>query len=360
MSPSMSISMPMSMPMPTDRATAAFLSPWAAALAPLSRVYAAVARARRRRLRERARRLPAPVVSVGNITVGGTGKTPVVELIVRELGRLGRRPAILSRGYGRAADRERRGEHAVNDEYLVLERNLPGVLHVQRPDRFEGGREAIAAGADALVLDDGFQHVRLQRDLDVVLVDAINPFGFGRVLPAGLLREPLDALGEADVIAITRGELVSPRKLAVLRWYLRGRFPRARLIEVDFRPVSWRRLDGEPGEPLRAHAGAPALAFAGIGNPEGFRRQLGRLGVRIVKWIPFLDHHRYTRDDIEGIAREATAVGAAVILLTQKDAVKIAGQGTAGAPWRYLEIEPVVTRGGELLRARLEELFRDA
>ncbi len=333
-----------------ERSAAFFLSPWARALAPLASIYGRVALARRRRVAARAVAVDVPVVSVGNVTVGGTGKTPVVELVVRKLTSLGRRPAILSRGYGR-------GREDFNDEYLVLRDRLPDTPHVQDPDRVAAARRALESGADALVLDDGFQHVRLRRDLDLVLIDATNPFGFGRMLPAGLLREPLSVLGEADILAITRGDLVRPEKLRVLRWYLGSRFPGVPRIEITFRPRSWRRLDGPVRDEPSAFEGAPAVAFAGIGNPGGFHRQLQRLGVHVTRWIPFPDHHRYTHDEIGRIDETARQLGARVVLTTQKDAVKLPWKADHGTlPWRYLEIEPAVTAGEDRLDRLLEEV----
>jgi tetraacyldisaccharide 4'-kinase len=335
---------------PSRLAAAFFFSPWSKLLTPLARVYAAAARLRRRRWEGKARRLPVPVVSVGNVTVGGTGKTPVVELIVRRLIERGRRPAILSRGYGRGLPAAAAaGAEVVNDEFLVLRERLPGVLHLQDPDRFRAGEKAAALGADIIVLDDGFQHFQLHRDLDLVLIDAINPFGFGSVLPAGLLREPLEALARADALILTRGGLVQPLKRSILMSYLRRRFPRPALAEVEFRPAAWRSLDGAVSEPPQAYRGARALAFAGIGNPEGFRRQVEALGLEIAKWIPFLDHHLYTRADVEAIQRAAERAGAGVVALTQKDAVKIPSMGAAvRPPWRYLEIEPALASDGRL------------
>lgn len=327
-----------------SRCLAAACSPWSAWLLPLASVYALVARRRRRRGEARAVRLPVPVISVGNLTAGGTGKTPVVEMVVRELIERGRRPAILSRGYRRYADDV--SGRALNDEYRVLNENLPDVPHYQDPSRVTTGRRAIGEGADVLVLDDGFQHVALARDLDIVLVDAVNPFGGGHVLPAGLLREPLDTLGRADVVAITRGRNVNAQKLSILKTFLRWRFPGMPRVDVDFDPRGWARVDEEGFEPLARHHGMPVVAFAGIGNPEGFRRDLEILGVDVRDWISFADHHRYTRADVERVAASARRHGARSIVLTQKDAVKVRPLVTSsGLPWWYLKIRATVTGG---------------
>ena len=344
---------------PMDKSSTFFLSRWSRLVSPLAWIYGAVAARRRAQATARAISLPVPVVSVGNITVGGTGKTPVVELVVKELIAMGRRPAILSRGYKKRGGSESNGE-SVNDEFLVLCRNLPDVLHIQHPDRAFAGAKAVEAGADVLVLDDGFQHVRVRRDLDLVLLDATNPFGFGRVLPAGLLREPLQALDNADMFVLTRGRLVSSHKIRIIRSFLSSRFRGTPQLEIEFEPVAWVRFDGGSKEPLASTRGVPVAAFAGIGNPEGFRRQIVALGLRVVRWISFPDHHRYTRGESDDIQAQAKAAGARLVVTTQKDAVKIPWRHVDGdMPWRYLEIEPTATSGREVLRSRLAGLFND-
>jgi tetraacyldisaccharide 4'-kinase len=322
-------------------------------LTPLSWLYAAGALLRRRWLEGRARALDRPVVSVGNVTCGGTGKTPAVEMVVRDLIRLGRRPAILSRGYGGAV-RGGAGPAGGNDELLVLAANLPGVPHYQGRDRHPLGVEAIARGADVLVLDDGFQHAGLSRDMDLVLIDALSPFGGGRVLPAGLLREPLSVLARATHLAITRSNRVAPLYLSTLSAYLRVRFPGVPQLLIETHPVEWRALGGgtEPPEALR---GRRALAFSGIGNPTSFLRELEALGIEVAELIPFPDHHGYTRRDLERIASRAAETRADEVLLTQKDAVKISAAGRA-AGWKALRIESRVSRGAGEYAAALAGL----
>lgn len=329
------------------------------ALIPVSWVYGAVAELRRGWHERRARRLARPVVSVGNITCGGTGKTPTVEMVVRDLLERGRRPAILSRGYA-ARRRPGSGEGGIvlgNDELDVLAANLPDVPHYQGRDRYARGLEAVSRGADVLVLDDGFQHARLHRDLDIVLIDAIFPLGGGRVLPAGLLREPLRALAKADLFGISRSDQVPPRLLDALDTYLRRRFGGIPRIHLRTEAVSVRSLGGavEPAESLRDRR---ALAFCGVGNPEAFRRQLLSLGARIEGLIRFRDHHRYVPSDIEMIRARAAELGADAVVMTQKDAVKIPrDERTAG--WVYVRIEQRVARGAEAYGAALDALGSD-
>jgi tetraacyldisaccharide 4'-kinase len=281
---------------------------------------------------------------VGNITCGGTGKTPVVEMLARELLLRGRRPAILSRGYRGGAER-------MGDEARVFARNLPGVPHLRDPDRVRAARAAVSGGADVLVLDDGFQHVRLARDLDLVLIDALDPFGGGRVLPAGLLREPLEALGGATLLGITRGALVTPAHRGVLATILRERCPGTPQVEIDLEPLGWQPLSG--GEPLppAALSGKRVAAFAGLGNPRAFRLQLEAMGLEVAVWLPFPDHHAYRPRDLAEVERRARAAGVEAVVTTQKDAVKIP-PGAAGESWRFLRIACRAGKGaGELARA---------
>jgi tetraacyldisaccharide 4'-kinase len=272
-----------------------------------------------------------------------------VEMLVRDLLARGRRPAILSRGY-------RAGPEGTNDEARVIEANLPGIPHLQDPDRIRAGRAAIVAGADVLVLDDGFQHRRIARNLDLVLIDALDPFGGGRVLPAGLLREPLDGLRDAHLIGITRGALVRPEALGILRGLLRDRFPGIPRVELDAEPVGWEPLGGgdrlEPG----AFRGKRAAAFAGIGNPEAFRRELERIGIEVAAWMPFPDHHRYRPRDIEAIRRKAEEAGAQLVATTAKDAVKLEPDAVRGGPpWLVLRIAFRASAGSEELRKALDK-----
>ncbi len=318
---------------------------------PLSAIYGRVAEWRRRRLSRRAVRLDQPVISVGNLTCGGTGKTPTVEMVVRDLEKLGRRPAILSRGYGARFERGSSGD-AGNDEFHVLKANLPGVAHYQGKDRVAAGRRALECGADCLVLDDGFQHVRLARDLDFVLLDATQPFSNGRVLPAGLLREPIRVLDGAGLIGLTRCDLADPIGFATLRSFLTRRFGSIPRVELSTRPVAWESLDGE-SEPVESLAGARVLVFSAIGNPSAFEQQLRGLGLDVAASVCFRDHHRYTDADVRDLARRARELDVDRVIGTQKDAVKLsAGESTSA--WRFLRTEQTIVRGEENYRRSLD------
>jgi len=289
-----------------------------------------------------------PVVSVGNLTTGGTGKTPVVALVVEWFRRRGLRPGILSRGY-------RRHSESANDEKLVLERLCPDVPHVQNADRVQGAARAVRLGCNVLVLDDGFQHRRLRRDLDVVLVDATNPWGFGRLLPRGLLREPRRSLRRAQVVCLTRVELVDAGRLCRLRDEVTAAAPGALLAEVAFQPTGL--LDGRGNRtPLDNLRGQPVVAFCGIGNPDAFRATLLDCGVQLGKLFAFPDHHHYSADDLQQVQRAACDCGAAAVVTTLKDLVKVDRLWTDDRPLRALLVEPVLVRGREEFERRLSEV----
>lgn len=325
--------------------------PW---LAPLGSLVARGARFRRHHLSRSAESLPAPVISVGNLTVGGTGKTPVVEMVVRALRDRGRVPAVLSRGYGAEAGSEGR-----NDEFHLLEENVPGLIQVPDPLRVRGGRRALESGADVLVLDDGFQHVRLARDLDLVLIDAVDPFGNGHVLPAGRLRESLDTLELADLFLITRADAVSRDRLGRLRTFLSWRFPSVPRAEVCFPPRAWRSVSGEEEIEVESLAGQRVMAFSGIGHPGAFRAGLERLGLEIAGWRSFPDHHAYSGADVELLEREAARVDAGVLVFTQKDAVKLKRLVRSGdGRWWQLLITAELTRGQATFERLLGEAIR--
>ena len=333
-------------------------------LLPFSILYRLVLTFRRRHWPKRnSARLDAPVISVGNITCGGTGKTPTVEMVVRELIDRGWNPAILSRGYGASPGIEDGNLLQIdfnegNDEYRLLSDNLPSVPHYQGRDRAACGREAIAAGADILVLDDGFQHLRLHRDADLVLLDALRPFDNGRVLPLGLLREPIEALEAADLIAVTRVELVSEERREAIVAFLKERFPDIPVLLLESRPRVWQELYGEAFEPGFLE-GKEVCAFCGIGNPNSFELTLGELGIRLAGFKAFRDHHAFDPATVEGLGTWARERGVDTIVMTQKDAVKIPEDwldGEGGLRWFYLGTRQSISSGGEFLVELLDKL----
>jgi tetraacyldisaccharide 4'-kinase len=271
-------------------------------------------------------KLPCPVISVGNLTVGGTGKTPLVMLLAELMQEAGWRPAILSRGFG---GRSSRGVHVVSDgrrllatpetagdEPVLMARTLPSVPVLTGPDRVRTGKAALDRfGAKLLILDDAFQHRRLARDLDIVLTDLTLPFGNGCLLPAGPLREPVQALKRARIVIRTGSEAeVRTSPASADAGGLRG----------FHRPCELVRGDGAERHLPAMLAGKRLLAFAGLGRPDAFRKTLAALGAEVADFLPYPDHHAYRRSDIEGIRQRAVAASAEFIVTTEKDAVRLA------------------------------------
>lgn len=278
----------------------------------------------------RARRLPVPVISVGNLTVGGTGKTPLVMLIAETLRDSGRRVAILSRGYAR-----RRGGavqcisdgngilaslEEAGDESFMMAHRLPGVCVWVAADRFRAGTAALKeAASEVLVLDDGFQHRMLHRDLDLVVVRGPRPLANRRLLPSGPLREPPAALGRAHlVILVLQGDSKSKeRSLEEIREVACG-LP---VIAADYRPRGlWEIRDRRP-LPLDSLCDKRLALVCAIGRPDGFRATVASLGGRVEALLSFPDHHWYTLQDIERIRRIRREVDA--VVTTEKDSWKL-------------------------------------
>ncbi len=291
-----------------------------ALLWPLTLPYGAVAH-----LRARAystgflgqRRLEGVVISVGNLTTGGTGKTPMVLWIAERLLAEGKSAGILTRGYGGETD----AGGATSDEVRLLRARLgEGVRFGVGPDRFARGRELAACGINWFILDDGFQHLQLARDADIVLIDATNPFGGGHLLPAGRLREPCSALARADIVVITRSDH-APAIEAVVR-----RESEAPIFYAAPHLESVRLFRGEyPGEEFTEGHSRKMFAFSGIGNPAVFPTDLREWGLDPWGYKIFPDHHRYTVRDLKMIAAEARAAGADALICTEKDIFNFAG-----------------------------------
>lgn len=315
--------------------------------------YALAVRWRNRRYdrgRAAVQRVGVPVISVGNITLGGTGKTPMVEWIARWLHDRGVRVTIVSRGYGAE-------QGALNDEGLELEQRLPDVPHLQNPNRVEAALAAIEElECQAIVLDDGFQHRRLARDLDLVLLDALEPLGYGRVFPRGLLREPLSGLARAHAIVLSRADLAAPAERGRLRALAASYAPQAVWLEAVHAP---RRLQNATGtsQAIESLHGLRVAAFCGLGNPAGFRHTLEQLGYTVVAFREFPDHHVYERADVASLVAWAGTLDVAAVVTTHKDLVKI-GIDTLGpkplwALWIGLEFVSGQERLEQILRSLL-------
>lgn len=290
-----------------------------------------------------------PVVSVGNLTLGGTGKTPLVEWIARWYRHRGVRVTIISRGYGQT--------EGLNDEGRVLFDNLPDVPQLQDADRVALAAIAVdELDTELIVLDDGFQHRRLARDLDIVLLDALEPFGLGCLFPRGLLREPVGSLGRAGVVVLSRADLVSDVERASIRTEAERRC--GPLHWVETRHAALDLIDSDGGSsPIEWMAGQSVAAFCGIGNPEGFRRTLLPLCREVVDFRIFPDHHNYSAADTGSLERWARGRAANLVLTTQKDLVKLRTRLLGTIPLRALRIGLEVTAGGDIMNDILARLL---
>lgn len=299
--------------------------------------------------RAEIRRVGVPVVSVGNITLGGTGKTPMVEWIARFYRGRGVRVAVVSRGFGAE-------KGALNDEGRELEERLPDVPHVQSPDRVAAAELAIEEFAtELIVLDDAFQHRRLARDLDVVMLDAQVPFGYGHVFPRGMLREPAEGLRRAHVVVLSRADMAEPAQRQQIRCQVARLAPQTLWAETFHAPRALVDCHGRR-EPAEWLAGRRVAAFCGIGNPAAFRHTLERLGCQVVALKIFADHYAYARTDVEQLNAWAAALCTEAVLCTHKDLVKLGIEMLGGSPLRAVVVELEFLAGQAELEQRLAEL----
>jgi tetraacyldisaccharide 4'-kinase len=295
-----------------------------------------------RTLKDR-KRLPRRVISIGNLTTGGTGKTPAVIAVAEEAKRRGFRPCILTRGYlGKAKGPcfVGRGDGALmsvdqaGDEAVLMAARLEGVPVVKGADRYEAGlfalRElmsqpsAFSPQTLLFILDDGFQHWKLCRDLDILLIDSTNPFGNKRLLPSGILREPMKEMERADIIVLTKTqkEADPDRTESALTREIRNYNLHAPIYSGSHRPAGLRPVSGRD-MPLDVLEAKPVFAFCGIGNPASFRAALAEIGADVRGFRAFRDHHPYHRRDVSGIISEAQKCKADWIVTTEKDIMRL-------------------------------------
>jgi tetraacyldisaccharide 4'-kinase len=299
-----------------------------AILWPASAIYGAAAHLKARAYRtglRKPRRLQGIVVSVGNLTVGGTGKTPMVLWLVRKWLDEGKKVGILTRGYRGAAvvanPENLAGGSSTSDEVRLLRERLgDGVSFGIGADRFEKGSELNSLGVDHFILDDGFQHQRLARDVDVVLIDGLNPFGGGHLLPAGRLREPVSAIARADLVVINR-ITASPAIETIIRRYSQAPIFYTQPKIESIRVVEHAQLSAKTFD----LAGQKIFAFCGIGNPHGFLATLRDTAAQVVGSKFFPDHHSYSERDAARIQSEAQAAGASALVCTEKDFYNLNG-----------------------------------
>lgn len=296
----------------------------------------------------RRRSVDARVVSIGNITAGGTGKTPAAIYFARRFFEEGQNVVVLSRGYGRTTPMDEplavsdRAQILLSpkesgDEPYLIAKKLPGVPVVVCGKRVRGAAFAIEKfSAETIVLDDGFQHVAIGRDEDIVVIDCTAPFGFGHLLPRGLLREPLSALRRATGFLLTRADECEHAHIVD---GLRQINPTAEILRSRHLPVRMVRLKEGIEAPLNSLSGRRVLALSSIGNPKSFEETLRRLGADVVRSLRFKDHHWYGSADIERIRSEAERCSAEHIVSTEKDGVRLALAADAPENMLLLQIE---------------------
>lgn len=301
----------------------------------------------------RSRRLQGTVISVGNLTVGGTGKTPMVLWLAERLAAEGHRPAILTRGYRGGAQADAAGIPLADEVALLRERLGSRAQLGVGKDRYSNGQALERHGTQWFILDDGFQHLALQRDADIVLLDSMNPFGGGQLLPAGRLREPRSALSRADVIVITRTDRAPALETIVRRFtpapIFYSHIELDAVLRVPAKVVALSESDG---------ARAKFFAFCGIGNPRAFFDDLRRWGFAVTGQRSFRDHHRYSPADVEALNRAAAAAGADALICTEKDAFNLRDSVAVSLPVYACRVRMVVSDADGFWSVVLEAVRR--
>ena len=329
----------------------------------------------------RGQHLGCMVIVVGNLTVGGTGKTPIVEKLARELQARGRRVGVLSRGYkSKKESFWKKWMHwlfhsvppppkvvsdgkqcllpyeIAGDEPLLLAKNLPGACVVVDKDRVKAGQYAVQnLNCDTLILDDGFQYFQLKGTFYILLIDATHPFGNGIVLPRGILREPLKHMKRAQFIFLTKSDRVSAERLRALERFVRRYNKDAPILPCLHVPKYLQAVNGDVQHELSWIKGRNVAALSGIAAPKLFEQFLTDSGAKIVYKEHFLDHHAYTQDDIEEFFLHAKDFGADVCVTTEKDAVRIKSEAFP-LPFYFLRMEIEWVKGTQPFEVILEKL----
>lgn len=295
----------------------------------------------------------AVVISIGNITTGGTGKTPLVIWLYRFLQQKDLRCAVLTRGYKtRGTSNE---ERATKDEPAILAGSCQQAKVIINPNRVEAAAEAVGKfGVEILIMDDGFQYRRLHRDIDIITIDGTCPFGYGRVLPAGLLREPVISLKRADAAVLTRCDQISEFDLSRIEEKLQLINPDMIVTKSIHNPIYAESIAGEKItlEQLRSRN---IFAFCGIGNPDSFLNTIINIGANLVGSKIYNDHYHYTDSDINDIHKQANRLGADLILSTQKDYTRYTIRSMQyEIPFAYLVVEIKFITGENRLKQLIE------
>lgn len=327
------------------------------------------------------KKLDCFVISLGNITVGGTGKTPTAQRLARAIRDMGYKVVILNRGYrakwqgeiGVVSDGKELKMDAANagDEAFMLAKHLPNVPVLIGPERAKTGQYAVENfGAQVAILDDGYQHWQLERDMDVVLIDAVNVFGNGHILPRGTLREPLSHLSRADVCLLTKVDQAEPGSIAYIKKKIAEYGKNPMVVESIHQPQScielseWVKNIASEGAPIDIIKGKKVIALSAIGNPASFEQTLSNAGADVIESFRFPDHHEYTLEEITDAMAQAVKQGAEAIATTEKDAVKLPAlpKSLSKLPIYVVTVEVVIqeddTQLLNLLKNRLKEHFQ--
>ena len=255
----------------------------------------------------KTKRLPIPVISVGNLTWGGSGKTPLVEYLARRIAERAKKPLILMRGYSQ-------------DEVEQMKHNLPDTVVAQGKNRYTAGMEALKKQpAHVAILDDGFQHWPLARDLEIVVINALNPFGNRKLIPAGILREPLETLKRVSFVVISHANLIKPQELEDLKIRIRGIAPKAEIAETCLEPLFFYKGDKKLRIPLQKLKNTRVTTLSGVAAPKSFQLLLRSCEIKPTRNFEFTDHHDYTEVELQEIKRVSKSAAVEDIITTEKD-----------------------------------------
>lgn len=331
-------------------------------LYPLSLIYGLIVRLLIFVYRIKPRQLDCRVISVGNITLGGTGKTSLAALIARYLKQQGHRVAILSRGYKRKVkiyDLRFTNYENMGDEPYMLAKNLGGIPVIVNKDRIKAAKQAIKAhNADTIILDDGFQQWKIEKDLEIVAIDSAKPFGNRQLIPRGILREPLSSLRRADIFILTKTNL-NP-DFQDIEHFLSRVNPAAQIFDSIHKPIGFYKLDNvNELLGLDVLKGKKVTLISGIGDPESFENLIAGLGINIGLSFKFPDHHQYSQKDLESIVQESQKKSIDTIITTEKDAVRLYDMRYAICDMQLLvlRIELVITNDEKGFYNRLLQLY---
>lgn len=253
------------------------------------------------------KKFPVPVVSVGNLTWGGTGKTPLVEYLARKIGERGKTALVLTRGYN-------------HDEVEQFKNHLPKAIIGAGKERVKIAEKILhEKPVDIIILDDGFQHQPIVRDVEVVTVNSLNPFGNGNLIPRGILREPIECLSKAQLVVLSNTNLLSPADLQKVRDKIYQAHPQAKIVETYLEPLFFYRSSNHSRIPLEKMIGQKVTTFSGLAAPRSFQMTLGRLQMKTVRNFEFMDHHEYTEQELHEIKRVSESAAAETVITTEKD-----------------------------------------